>query len=102
MPDEYKKTKPPTFDGEMKKPQDAKAWLLGMRKFFKLHEYSENMKSKIATFNLKGKVEIWWEDMKNVRCIHEGDLTWSELRDYSRRNTYQRDTLMIGKKSSMS
>lgn len=50
-----------------------------MRKFFKLHDYSKNMKARFATFNLKGKVDIWWEDVKNVRCIHEEDLTWSEF-----------------------
>jgi len=67
---EFKKEKPPTFDGEMKKSQDAKAWLLGMRKFFILHDYLENMKAKIDTFNLKGKTYIYWEDVKNFRGIH--------------------------------
>ena len=63
----------------MKKPLYVEAWLLGMRKFFRLHDYSKNMKARVATFNLKGKVEIWWEDVRNVRCIHEEDLTWSEF-----------------------
>ena len=58
LSNEFKKEKPPTFDGEMKKSHDAKAWLLCMRMFFRLHEYSENMKAKIATFSLKGKVDI--------------------------------------------
>jgi len=77
--DEFKKEKPPKFDKEMKKPEDAEEWLLGMKKFFRLHDYSENMKARVATFNLKGKVDIWWEDVKNVRCIHEEDLIWSEF-----------------------
>ena len=50
-----------------------------MRKFFKLHGYSENMKARVATFSHKGKADIWWEDVKNVRCIHEEDFTWSEF-----------------------
>jgi len=58
LPDEFKKVKPSTFDGEMKKLQDAEAWLPGMNKFFRLHDYLENMKEKIATFSLKGKVDI--------------------------------------------
>ena len=66
LSDDFKKEKPPTFDGEMKKPRDAKAWLLGMRKFFRLHDYLENMKARVATFSLKGKVDIWWKDVKNV------------------------------------
>jgi len=57
--DEFRKEKPPTFDGEMKKPHDADAWFLGMRKFFKFHDYSENMKARVATFSPKGKVHIW-------------------------------------------
>lgn len=63
----------------MKKPQDAKAWFLGMRKFFRLHDYSKNMKVTVAKFILKGKADIWWEDVKNVRCIHDEDLTWSDF-----------------------
>lgn len=73
--DKFKKEKTPTFDGEMKKSQDAEAWLFGMRKFFRLHEYLENMKAKIATIILKGITDIWWEDVKNVKGMNEDDLT---------------------------
>jgi hypothetical protein len=34
---EMNKIKPPTFDGEHKKDEDAKKWLLGMRMYFHLH-----------------------------------------------------------------
>ena len=34
------------------------------------------MKAKIVTFSLKGKANIWWEDMNNVKGIHEEDLIW--------------------------
>jgi len=51
-----------------------------MNKFFRLHYYSVNMKDKIATFSLKGKTYIWWEDVKNIRGIHEEELTWSEFK----------------------
>jgi hypothetical protein len=37
---EKNKIKPPTFDGEHKKYEDAKTWLLFMRKYFQLHNYS--------------------------------------------------------------
>lgn len=79
MSNNFKKEKPPTFDGEMNKSQDAKAWFLGMRKLFRLHDYSENMKAIITTFNLKGKVDIWWEYVKNDIDIYEEELTWSEF-----------------------
>ena len=45
------------------------------------------MKSIIATFSLKGKAGIWWEDSKTVKGIHEEELTWSEFERLFR-NTY--------------
>jgi hypothetical protein len=33
---EMNKIKPPTFDGEHKKEEDAKTWFLGMKKYFQL------------------------------------------------------------------
>jgi len=46
-----------------------------MKKFFKLHDYLENMKAKVAIFNPKGKANIWWEDVKIFKGIHEEYLT---------------------------
>jgi len=77
--EEFKKVKRPTFYGEMKKSEDAKVWFLGMKKLFILHSYSKNMKSNIATFSLKWKEDIWWEDVKNVKGIWEDDLILDEL-----------------------
>ena len=62
----------------MNKSHDAKAWLIGMNKFFRLHDYLENMKARISTFSLKGKVDIWCEDVNKIRDIYE-ELTWSEF-----------------------
>ena len=36
---EMHKIKPPKFDGEHQKEEDVKTWLLGMRKYFQLHNY---------------------------------------------------------------
>ena len=69
LPDEFKKAKPPTFDGDVKKMEDAEAWILGMKNLFEIHEHADNMKEKIVIFILKGKIEIWWEDVKWVRDI---------------------------------
>jgi len=46
-----------------------------MKKFFRLRDYLENTKAKVAIFSLKVKANIWWEDVKNVRGIHEEGLT---------------------------
>ena len=58
LPDEFKKAKPPNFDGDLKKLEDSESGILGMNKFFELHEYTENMKAIIIIFTLKGKVDI--------------------------------------------
>jgi hypothetical protein len=52
---EFKKIKPPTFDGEHKKYEDAKAWLLGMRKYFQLHNYSSQDRRKNCNLLVEGK-----------------------------------------------
>lgn len=59
LPEEFNKVKPHAFDGEMKKSEDAEAWLLGMNKFFRLHSYLKDMKVRITTFNLKKRKQIF-------------------------------------------
>ena len=54
FPDEFKKAKPPMFDGDVKKLEDSEAWILGMNNFFELHDYTDNMKAIAAILNLKG------------------------------------------------
>jgi hypothetical protein len=49
---ELKRLKPPTFDGEHRKGEEVEAWLLGMRKYFQLHNYSSNMEAKISIYHL--------------------------------------------------
>jgi len=75
-PKDFKKLKPPYVDREIKKGEEAKAWLLSLKKYFRVHNYSKNLKARIAIFNLNGKAFIWWEDLKNVKGIHEKDLSW--------------------------
>ena len=67
--DEFKKPKPPKFYRELKKLEDEEVWLLGMKNFFELHDYIENVKAKIIDSSFKGKANIWWEDVKQVRDI---------------------------------
>ena len=68
--DELKKVRPPTFKGEIKNGQEAEAWLLGMRKYFQVQDYSGNMKARVAIFNLTGRSSIWWEHFKKVKNIN--------------------------------
>ena len=80
--DEFKKAKPPTFDGEVKTRQEAEAWILGIKKYFQVQDYSENMKARVSIFNLNGRESIWWEHFKQVRRISERRLKWKRFQKY--------------------
>jgi hypothetical protein len=55
---EMNKIKPPKFDGEHKKEEDAETWFLGMRKYFQLQNYSAHAEGRIAMYQLKGKASM--------------------------------------------
>jgi len=57
---EVNKIKPSTFDGEYKIEEEFEAWLLDIKKYFHIYNYSSNMKVKMTIYNLKGKDSIWW------------------------------------------
>jgi hypothetical protein len=56
---EMNKNKPPTFDGEHNKEEDVETWLLGMRKYFQLQNYSSHSEGRISMYQLKGKASMW-------------------------------------------
>ena len=76
---EFRKIKPPTFDGEMRRNEEVETWLLGMSKYFQIYDYSNNFKAKMATYNLNGKPSIWWNDLKLVSHISEKRLSWKQI-----------------------
>ena len=45
---EFKKIKPATFDGESRIGEKAEAWLLDIKKYFQIYNYSSNMKVIMA------------------------------------------------------
>jgi hypothetical protein len=53
--------KPPMFNGKHKKEEDAETWLLGMRKYFQLQNYSPHVEGRIVMYQLKGKAYMWWD-----------------------------------------
>jgi hypothetical protein len=79
---EMNKIKPPTFDGEHKKDEDAETWLLGMRKYFQLHNYSSHAEGRIYIYQLKGKASMWWDHLVQVQHIKEKSVTWREFKKY--------------------
>ena len=69
--DEFSKAKPPTFNGEVKTGQEVEAWLLGIRKYFQVQDYSGNMKARVAIFSLTRRASIWWEHFRQVKKINQ-------------------------------
>eukprot|EP00253_Pinus_taeda_P016801 PITA_16801 len=62
---EFRKIKPPLFDGEQE--EAAEAWLININKYFQLYEYDQNLKARLAIFQLQGKATLWWEEIKIVK-----------------------------------
>jgi hypothetical protein len=79
---EMKKIKPHTFDGEHKKDEDEETWLLGMIKYFQLHNYSSHAEGIISIYQLKGKASMWWDQLVQVKHIEEKSVTWREFKKY--------------------
>ena len=97
MEGEFKKIKPTSFDGESKTREEAKAWLLDIKKYFHIYNYSSNMKVQIVVYNLKGKASIWWHDLKISHGLKEKNLEWDEFKrlfkkQYLSESYYGRET----------
>jgi hypothetical protein len=81
LPKEFRKIKPPTFDGGVKSSEEVEAWIVGLKKHFQLHDYSRNTKARVIIFNMNGRDFIFqWEDLKNVKRIIEKKVTWRKLK----------------------
>ena len=77
---EFKKIKPPTFNGETEKGEEAESWLSGMNKYFQIYNYSNQLKARMAIYNLSGKADIWWQELKRVKGIKEKEVNWSTFK----------------------
>ena len=55
------------FNGEVEKGEEAEAWILGMKKYFQIYNYSDILKARMAIYNLTRHVDIWWWDVKRVK-----------------------------------
>ena len=71
---EFKNIKPPTFNGEIEKGEEAEAWLSGMKKYFQIYNYSNQLKERMTIYNLIGKEEILWKHIKRVKGIKEKNI----------------------------
>jgi hypothetical protein len=98
---ELRKIKPPSFDGENKKGEDAEAWLLGMRKYFQLHDYSSNVEARIASYHLQGKASMWWDGLSRLSTLMRREFLGSSSRNISSNSTCQSNIMTRRCKSSL-
>ena len=68
---QFKKIKPTTFNGDTEKGEEAESWLSRIKKYFQIYNYSNHLKARMAIYNLSGKDDIWWQDLKRVKGIKE-------------------------------
>jgi len=47
--------------------EEAEAWLSGMKKYFQIYNYFGELKARMAIYNLTGKADIWWQDIKRMK-----------------------------------
>ena len=64
---EFRKIRAPTYEGEVNTREKAEEWLLGMNKYFQVHNYSSEMKDHLSIFDLNGMEARWWRDLKNTK-----------------------------------
>ena len=55
---EFKKVKPTNFDGESTTGEEVEAWMLDIKKYFQIYNYSNNVKVRMQIYNLKGNASI--------------------------------------------
>ena len=53
-----------------------------MKKYFQIYNYSNELKERMTIYNLTRKVDIWWQDIKRVKCIKEKNINWSTFKKY--------------------
>ena len=70
------------FNGEIEKGEEPKAWLFGMKKYFQIYNYYDELKEKMVIYNLTGKDDIWWQDTKKVKGIKDRYVTWKTFKKY--------------------
>jgi hypothetical protein len=56
----------------------------------------KNLKARIVIFKLNRKASIWWEDLMNVKGVHEKDLSWKQFEKYFKKQ-YLSEKYMDGK-----
>ena len=69
---EFKKLKPPMFDGELEVAVEA--WLLTLNDIFNI-QLDDNLRACLAIFQLSEKVYMWWQEAKSINNVRSNELS---------------------------
>ena len=73
---EFQKIRALTYEGEVNTREKAEELLLGMSKYFQVHDHSSEMKARLAIYNLNGKATRWWRDLKHTKKDEMREIHW--------------------------
>ena len=73
------------FNGEIEKGEEVESWLYGMKNYFQIYNYSEELKAKMAIYNLTGKAYLWCKDINKFKGIKEKYVTWKTFKKHFKR-----------------
>jgi len=76
---EFRKIRAATYEGEVNMGEKDEEWLLGMSKYFQVHNYSSVMQARLAIYNLNGKVARWWWDLKYTKKYELWEISWENF-----------------------
>ncbi|XP_038977413.1 (+)-neomenthol dehydrogenase-like [Phoenix dactylifera] len=73
----FRRLNPPTFDGGSD-PMIAEIWIRKMEKMYKLLQFSEEVKVRLAIFMLRGSAESWWTAMETAYEVN--GMAWRDFK----------------------
>ncbi|XP_028075030.1 uncharacterized protein LOC114277336 [Camellia sinensis] len=83
---EFKKMKPPAFDGGVD-PLKVEAWVIGIEKLFEVFPCLEAQKVQLVTFTLENEARRWWmlisENNKGNLTVAEYKAKFTELAKFA-------------------
>ena len=53
-----------------------------MKKYFDIYNYSNQLKVRLSIYNLTGKANIQWQDIKRVKGIKENNINHNTFKKY--------------------
>ena len=75
----FRKIKSPTYEGETNTGEKVEEWILGVSEYFQVHNYSSEMKSCLAIYNLNNKASRWWRDLKHTKKDDLREVWWTKF-----------------------